>query len=45
MELFDMEQDPKQFNNLTHNPQYHEVVSKMKKALENKLAEVRNNDL
>ncbi|WP_225444207.1 sulfatase [Echinicola arenosa] len=45
MELFDMERDPMQFNNLALNPQYREVVSDFKTRLKEKLAEVRDNDL
>lgn len=45
MELFDMDLDPKQYNNLAHNPRYSEVVSEMQTKLKMKLKEVRNNDL
>lgn len=45
MELFDMEHDPKQYNNLAHNPQYADVLQKMQQRLKDKLAEVRDNDL
>ncbi len=45
MELFDMEQDSQQFNNLADNPTYSEVVSEMKALLRMKLKEVRTNDL
>ncbi len=45
MELFNMDHDPQQFNNLAHNPMYADVVGEMKKTLQNKLKEVRNNDL
>lgn len=45
MELFNMERDPQQFNNLAHNPMYANVVEEMKRALQNKLKAVRDNDL
>jgi len=45
MELFDMEYDPKQYNNLAHNPKYAIVVEKMQNRLKKKLEEVRDNDL
>lgn len=45
MELFDMEYDPKQYNNLAYNPAYEKVVEEVQKKLNDKLKEVRNNDL
>lgn len=45
MELFDMEYDPKQYNNLAHNPRYAHVVKEMQERLAGKLKEVRDNDL
>lgn len=45
MELFDMENDAKQFNNLAHNPQYQDVVAAFQKRLQKKLKQVRDNDL
>lgn len=45
MELFDMEYDPKQYNNLANNPQYAEVRKEMQNRLAAKLKEVRTNDL
>lgn len=45
MELFDMEYDEKQYNNLAYNPLYSEVIAKMKDLLRQKLREVRINDL
>lgn len=45
IELFDMENDPQQFTNLALNPKYKDVVKKMKRKLNNKLAKVRSNDL
>jgi choline-sulfatase len=45
IELFDMEYDPKQFNNLANNPRYSAVVTEFKTRLKNKLEEVRANDL
>ena len=45
MELFDMEFDVKQYNNLAHNPQYSDVVEEMQEKLGMKLKAVRENDL
>jgi len=45
VELFDMINDPKQYNNLAKNPKYKKVVIQFQKKLKNKLKEVRNNDL
>lgn len=45
MELYDMEYDPKQFNNLAGNPIYADIQIEMQKRLKLKLIEVRNNDL
>lgn len=45
MELFDMENDPKQYNNLAHHPQYSHVVDDFQEKLRIKLKEVRKNDL
>lgn len=45
MELFDMEHDAKQYNNLAYNPHYAQVVETMKRTLQEKLKEVRTNDL
>ena len=45
MELYDMEFDHKQYNNLAHFPQYSGLVKRMKKNLKQKLEEVRTNDL
>lgn len=45
MELFDMETDPKQYNNLAHYPQYRNIVSEFQDKLKAKLKEVRTNDL
>lgn len=45
MELFDMEHDPNQFNNLAGNPQYEAVLNELKAELNHKLTEVRDNDL
>jgi arylsulfatase A-like enzyme len=45
MELFDMEYDPKQYNNLAYNPKYEEIVLDFQKKLKNKLKEIRDNDL
>lgn len=45
IELFDMDHDPKQYNNLADNPQSADIVEKFKKRLQDKLKEVRDNDL
>ncbi len=45
MELYDMQHDPQQFNNLAGNPFYKEVVDRFQQMLDEKLAEVRHNDL
>jgi iduronate 2-sulfatase len=45
MELFDMEYDPGQFNNLANNPKYQSLVHDLQEKLKVKLREVRNNDL
>lgn len=45
MELFDMQIDPGQYNNLAHNPLYGDIVKDFQQKLKEKLREVRNNDL
>src|SRR5690625_250982 len=45
MQLFDMEVDPKQHNNLAHNPLYSDIVDLHRELLVEKLQEVRDNDL
>ncbi|MCC5938239.1 MAG: sulfatase [Lunatimonas sp.] len=45
MELFDMQHDSKQYNNLAYLPKYQPIVASFQKALRDKLEEVRNNDL
>ena len=45
IELFDMENDPKQFKNLAQNPEYKDVVKDFKNKLKQKLKEIRTNDL
>lgn len=45
MELFNMEYDPKQYNNLANNPMYADIVKEMQNRLQIKLKEVRTNDL
>ncbi len=45
IELYDMINDPKQYNNLAKNPDYSKVVRDFKEKLAIKLREVRINDL
>ncbi|ETN96228.1 sulfatase [Zhouia amylolytica] len=45
MELFDMEYDEKQYNNLAYNPQFKTIVQEMQHKLKEKLKAVRTNDL
>jgi len=45
MELFDMEHDEKQFNNLALNPHYEPIVKQFQAALRDKLKDVRTNEL
>lgn len=45
MELYDMEHDPKQHNNLANNPKFKSIVEEFQEQLKNKLKEVRDNDL
>ena len=45
MELFDMENDPKQYVNLAQNPAYSKIVDEFQKKLRDKLEELRRNDL
>jgi hypothetical protein len=45
MELFDMENDPKQYTNLAYNSDYADVVADFQQKLKDKLKEVRTNDL
>jgi iduronate 2-sulfatase len=45
IELFDMEHDSKQFNNLAKNPRYQSTVEHFKEELARKLREIRTNDL
>jgi len=44
-ELYDMNYDPRQYNNLASNPTYLKVLEDMKTRLRLKLGEVRDNDL
>ncbi len=45
MELFDMENDPKQYTNLAYKPEYSKIVDDFQQKLRDKLEEVRTNDL
>jgi arylsulfatase A-like enzyme len=45
MELFDMDHDPKQYNNLADNPKYEHVVQELQERLRTRLTEIRDNDL
>ncbi len=44
-QLFDMENDPKQYTNLAENPEYRNVVERFKKQLLAKLETIGKNDL
>ena len=44
-ELYDMEQDPKQYANLFGDSNYAEVLAKLKAKLKAKLSEIGENDL
>ena len=44
-EFYDIEKDPKQYNNLIDDPQYAEVLSGMKGELNAKLSEIQKNNL
>lgn len=45
MELFDMEHDEKQFNNLASNPRFAPTVGEFQAILKDKLNDVRTNDI
>jgi len=45
IELFDMEYDPKQYNNLANNPKYESIVNEFQEKLKKRLEDVRDNDL
>ncbi|WP_223551680.1 sulfatase [Aestuariivivens sp. NBU2969] len=45
IELFDMEDDPKQYTNLANNTEYTETVAYFKEQLKKKLKQLRRNDL
>ena len=45
IELFDMEKDPKQYTNLSEQPEHQATVDRFKAKLAAKLAEIRTNDL
>jgi hypothetical protein len=44
-ELYDMEKDPKQYNNLINDPKYAKVLLGMKEKLKAKLTEIQENNL
>jgi iduronate 2-sulfatase len=45
VELFDMQKDPLQYTNLAENPKYQSIVDSFKTKLQQKLKDVRTNDL
>lgn len=45
IELFDMENDPKQYRNLALQPDYQDIVAEFQEKLKDKLLAVRTNDL
>ena len=45
IELFNMEYDSKQYNNLANNPKFQDIVQKFQAKLKDKLKEIRDNDL
>ncbi|MNY34600.1 hypothetical protein D3C86_1689530 [compost metagenome] len=45
IELYDMINDPSQFNNLAKKPDFAKVIAVLQKRLTHKLKEVRKNDL
>lgn len=45
IELFDMETDPKQYNNLALDPTYESIVAEFQQKLKEKLQSIRTNDL
>ncbi|WP_103070163.1 sulfatase [Aquimarina sediminis] len=45
MELFDMKNDPKQYTNLAYDPKYVKIIDEFQQKLQDKLKEVRTNDL
>jgi choline-sulfatase len=45
IELFDMQHDPKQYNNLANYPAYKNIVARLKQKVHEKLETIRNNDL
>lgn len=45
IELFDMQKDPQQFNNLAKDPEYRSVVDLFRKRMKQKLKTIRENDL
>ena len=44
-ELYDMEKDLKQYNNLINDPKYAEALSSMKEKLKGKPSKIQKNDL
>ena len=44
-ELYDMEKDPKQYNNLIDDPKYAKVLSGLREKLKAKLSKIQKNDL
>jgi iduronate 2-sulfatase len=45
IELYDMNLDPKQYNNVAKNPAHAQLINQFKAKMKSKMAQVRTNDL